>query len=79
LTLVGVVIFVVVGVVATKFAVTLRLAVTLPSVRVALVTPSDQLTKRYPLVATALIAVPDAPETTVCAALPEIVPPRPAL
>ena len=67
------------GGLAAKEAVTERFAVTFRSVREALVFPSDQEVKWNPLLATALTALPFAPELTVCGDTPDIDPPEAAV
>ena len=48
------------------------------SVLVAVITPSDQPTKAYPLFGTAVTAVPLSPARTLCSVVPSMVPPSPA-
>ena len=60
-------------------AVTLKSDVTLVSLRVAVITPSDQRTKLHPAFGTAVTSVPSSPVGTPCMLAPVIVPPAPAV
>ena len=60
-------------------AVTLKSDVTLVSLRVAVITPSDQRTKLHPAFGTAVTSVPSSPVGIPCMLTPDIVPPASAV